>query len=194
MTQKMFAKGLRATAALLTIAAVTACDDNGSGPGDVLRPEDISAVYRVCKLVFDPAGSVLPPVDIRTTAFELPGGIGDPIVGLDPDAQRTVELTFIPKGQVNDRELRGTYNIRSLTTVDIRFSSSGVDPTTLLIPDNRRMDFEFQESPRRLTMGASSSYNVSRAAYVQLSGEDPQNIPETITGVLSAEFRTDPCS
>ena len=69
-----------------------------------------------------------------------------------------------------------------------------VDPKTLLIPDNRRMDFHFQASPRRLSLAASSQYNVTRAAYVELSGEDPQNIPEAVAGVLVAQFRTDPCS
>ena len=194
MTQRMFVKGLRATAALLAIGGFAACDDDGTGSGDRLRPEDVSSVYRVCQLAFDPAGSVLPVVDIRTTAFELPGNGGDPVIGLDPDAQRTVELTYIPRGQVNDRELRGNYNLQGLTTVEIRFGTSGVDPKTLLVPPNQGLDFDFQESPRRLTLGASSAYNVTRAAYVEMSGVDPQNIPDPVTGVLVAEFRTDPCN
>lgn len=194
MTKKMVGKGMRCTAAVFVMFAFAACDDDGSGPGEQLQPEDVASVYRVCQLAFDPAGSVLPAVDIRSAAFELPGGSNDPVIGLDPDAQRTVELTYIPKGQVNDRELRGNYTIRGLTTVELRFNTTGVDPRTLLIPDDRRMDFEFQESPRRLTMGSSSQYNVTREAYVELSGEDPQNIPDAIGGVLVAEFRTDPCS
>lgn len=195
MTKKMIGKGIRGTVALFAMFAFTACDDdNGSGPGEQLQPQDVASVYRVCQLTFDPAGSVLPAVDIRTAAFELPGTSNDPVIGLDPDAQRTVELTYVPKGQVNDRELRGNYNIRGLSTVELRFNTTGVDPKTLLIPDNRRMDFHFQASPRRLSLAASSQYNVTRAAYVELSGEDPQNIPEAVAGVLVAQFRTDPCS
>lgn len=194
MTHRAFPRHLRSAAALLAFVGLAACDDDGAGPGEALTREDVSSVYRVCKLSFDPAGSVLPAVDIRASAFEIPGGTGDPVIGLDPNSQQTVELTYIPKGQVNDQELRGNYTLRGTSIVDIRFGSSGVDPETLLIPRDRRMDFEFQESPRRLMMATSSEYSVSRAAYVNLSGEDPQNIPESITGILSAEFRTDPCS
>jgi hypothetical protein len=194
MRHRVIRSSLRSAVALVAFAGLAGCDDDGSGPGNSLRPEDVAGVYRVCQLAFDPLGTVLPPVDIRARAFELPGGNDDPVIGLDPDAQQTVELTYIPKGQVNDRELRGNYTLRSESTVELRFNTSGVNPKSLLIPENRRMDFDFQESPNRLGMGASSQYNVSRAEYVALSGEDPANIPESITGVLVADFRTDPCS
>jgi hypothetical protein len=194
MNYRVFPYRLRPAAALVAFLGLAACDDDGSGPGERLQPEDVASIYRICQLAFDPLGSVLPLVDIRSTAFEIPGNSDDPVIGLDPDAARTVELTYIPKGQVNDRELRGNYTIRGLTTVEIRFNTSGTDPKSLLIPDNRRLDFEFQESPRRLTMGGSSQFNVTKEAYVAMSGEDPQNIPEAVTGVLVADFRTDPCS
>ena len=194
MNYRVFRSSLRSVAAFVALVGLAACDDDGSGPANSLRPEDVVGVYRVCQLAFDPLGSVLPAVDIRATAFELPGGADDPVVGLDPDAQQTVELAYIPKGQVNDRELRGTYTLRGESTVELRFNTSGVNPRSLLIPDNRRMDFDFQASPLRLGMGASSQYNVSRDEYVALSGEDPANIPDAITGVLVADFRTDPCS
>ena len=193
MIQNRISKHVRSAAALLAVVGLAACDDDGSGPGDMLQREDVSAVYRVCSLTFDPSGTVLPAVDIRAAAFELPGGLGDPVIGLDPNSQQTVELTYIPKGQVNDQELKGTYTLRGSSVVDIRFNSTGVDPATLLIPRDRRMDFDFQGDPERLTLASSSQYNVGRAEYVQLSGEDPQNIPESIAGVLTAEFRTDPC-
>lgn len=194
MTYRAFPSSLRSAAALVAFVGLAACDDDGSGPSNSLRPEDVASVYRVCQLAFDPLGSVLPMVDIRTAAFELPGGGGDPVIGVDPNQQHTVELTYIPRGQVNDQELRGNYTLRGESTVELRFNTSGVNPKSLLIPENRRMDFDFQESPRRLTMGASSQYNVTRDDYVALSGEDPANIPEAITGVLVADFRTDPCS
>jgi hypothetical protein len=193
MNYRAFPSSLRSAAALLAFVGLAACDDDGSGPDETLRPEDVASVYRVCQLSFDPLGSVLPPVDIRAAAFELPGGSADPVIGLDPDPQHTVELTYIPKGQVNDRELRGNDTLRSMNTVELRFNTTGVDPKSLLIPDNRRMDFQFQESPLRLTMGASSQYNVSREDYVALSGEDAANIPEAIAGVLVADFRVGAC-
>lgn len=193
MIHRVIRRTLRSAAALVVFAGLAACDDDGTGSNSQLQPEDVSSIYRVCALTFDPNGSVLPPVDIRAAAFEIGGAAGDPIIGLDPNIQQTLELTYVPKGQVTDREVRGDYILRGTNVVDIRFNSSAIDPKTLLIPDNRRMNFVFQESPRRLTLGASSEYIVTRAAYVALSGEDPQNLPESITGVLVAEFRTDPC-
>lgn len=180
-------------ATLAAAALLAACGDDGTGPSAGLRPEDVSSLYSVCALEFDPAGTVLPSVDIRAAAFEFPGGLRNPVIGLDPDGARTVELNFVPKGQVNDREIHGTYNLRGEDGVEIRFSGTGVDPRTLLLPLNVWLEFTFRDSPRRLALDASSSYMVSRQAYVALSGEDPQNLPESIAGTLRARFNSVGC-
>ena len=119
---------------------------------------------------FDPTGTTLPTVNILTDGFEYGTASTNPTIGLDPNAQRSVELTYVPKGQVNDQEIRGSYTIRGLTTVQIRFNGSGVSPTQFLIPANRGLDFEYQETPLALNMAASSSYDVPKADYVALSG------------------------
>lgn len=193
MSYRVFSRSLRSAAAILAAVGLGACDDDGAGPGLGLQPEDVAGVYDVCQLVFDPAGSVLPSVNIRQKAFEFPGDLQDPKIGLDPNSQQTLELTYVPRGQVNDRELRGTYTIRGESTVELRFNATGVDPESLLIPENRRLDFEYQESPLRLTMAASSQYDVTREAYVAITGEDPQNLPDAIAGVLVADFSTAGC-
>lgn len=186
-------KKMLGAAVLVAASVFAACGDDGTGPSSGLRPEDVSSLYSVCSLEFDPAGTVLPSVDIRDAAFEFPGGLRNPVIGLDPDGARTVELNFVPKGQVNDREIHGTYNLRGENSVEIRFSSSGVDPRSFLLPLNVWLDFNFQDSPRRLTLDASSSYLVSRQAYVALSGEEPQNLPESISGTLRASFNSVGC-
>ncbi|HEX6925727.1 MAG TPA: hypothetical protein VF167_09855 [Longimicrobiaceae bacterium] len=194
MNQRGIKKAFR-SAAVLSIFALGACDDDGTGPGLGLTPEDVAGVYEICTLTFDPAGTIVPPIDILQT-FEFPGGVRNPQLGLDPNSQQTFELTFIPKGQVTDRELRGTYRIRGATTVELRFNASGVDPKTLLIPENRQLSFEFQASPLRLWTEGSAEYTVTREAYVALSDLDPdelKNLQATISGVLIADFRSDGC-
>lgn len=186
-------KKMLGAAALVAVTMVAACGDDGTGPSAGLRPEDVSSLYSVCALEFDPAGTVLPRVDIRDAAFEFPGGLRNPVIGLDPDGARTVELNFVPKGQVNDREIHGNYNLRGEDVVEIRFSGSGVDPRSLLLPTNVWLQFKFQDSPRRLALDASASYMVTRQAYVALSGEDPQNLPESISGTLRARFNSGGC-
>lgn len=193
MNYRVFARSLRSAAVVFAAAGFAACDDDGAGPDVGLQPEDIASIYDVCQLVFDPAGSILPSVNIAETAFEISGNLQDPEIGFDPNPQQTIELTYVPKGQVNDRELHGNYTIRGGSTVEVRFNASGVDPEALLIPENRRLDFAYQESPLRLSMAASSQYDVTREAYVELTGEDPQNLPETISGVLVADFRSAGC-
>lgn len=193
MTHRAVTRSLRSAAACVAIVGLAACDDATGPSGDRLRPEDVSAIYAVCELTFDPTGTTLPTVNILEAAFELPPGGMQPTIGLDPNPQ-TLELTYVPKGQVNDRELRGTYALRNGTRVEIRFNASGVDPKPLLIPENRGLDFEFEESPMRLLLAASSQYNVPRSDYVALSGADPAGLADQIPGVLVADFRQGGCS
>jgi len=194
MIDTRIAGNLRWASLGLAVAFLGACDDSTGSPGDKLQQEDVVAVYRVCQLAFDPSGSTLPTVNILVEAFEYGSSNTDPTIGLDPNSQKTVELTYVPKGQVNDQELRGIYNIRSLTTVEIRFNTTGVNPSQFLIPPSRPLNFEWQESPRSLTMGASAEYTVSRAEYVALSGADPAGLADQIPGVLIAQFQVGSCS
>lgn len=193
MNYRVFSRSLRSAAAVLAAAGLGACDDDGTGPGLGLQPEDVAGIYDVCQLVFDPAGSIVPTVNIGQIAFEFGDALREPELGLDPNPQQTIELNYVPKGQVNDRELRGNYTIRGGSTVELRFNATDVDPESLLIPENRGLQFEVQESPLRLSMAASSQYSVTREAYVALSGAEPQNLPETISGVLIADFRSGGC-
>lgn len=176
----------------LAVIAFGACDDSTGPRGDRLQPEQVSAIYRVCSLNFTPQGTIVPPVDILAKGFAFDSSATAPRIGLDPTPQ-TLELTYVPEGQVNDQELRGTYALRSMTTVEIRFNGSGVSPTPLLIPIDRGLDFQYQESPLALTLTASSPYNVSRADYAALSGEDPSGLAAQITGTLSARFQVQTC-
>ena len=181
--------------ALAATAVFAACSDSGTGPGPGLRPEQVASLYTICGLEFRPAGTVLPAVDIASAAFEYPGGIRNPLIGLDPDAARTVELVYVPKGLVNTREVRGTYRLRGDDIVDIRFTATGnsVDPKPLLLPENVWLQFSFEGGPPRLTMDAATPYSVTRQAYVALSGHDPEGIAESIPGSLRADFRSSGC-
>lgn len=189
------ARGLRRLVPVLALASLAACDDNGGGVlgGERLKPEDVSAIYAVCTLTFDPVGSTLPTVDIRANAFETGSTGTDPRIAFDREPQ-IFELTYVPEGQLTDRELRGTYTLRSLSSVELRFNSSGVSPTPLLIPENHALPFEFTESPQALTLGASLQYNVARNDYVALSGSDPAGLAQQIPGVLIARFVKDGCA
>lgn len=180
-------------AALAATAVLAACSDSGTGPNPGLRPEQVASLYTICSLEFQPAGTVLPPVNIAAAAFEFPGGIRNPLVGLDPDAARTVELVYVPKGLVNTREVRGTYRLRGDDTVEIRFNTSGVDPKPLLLPDNVSLQFRFEDSPPRLSIESATPYSVTRQAYVGLSGHDPEGIAESIPGSLRAHFSSVGC-
>lgn len=184
---------LRAAPVLAAFVGLAACSDSGTGPVDRLDREQVASLYAICELVFEPAGGVLPAVDIAAAAFSFPGGFRNPHVGLDPDPQQTAELKFIPKGYVNDREIRGNYEIQGLETIALRFDASAVDPKSLLIPENRWLSFQFQESPRRLKMESSPQYAVARTDYLGLTGLPFENIPASITGVLRADFRSDGC-
>ena len=193
MIRSMSAQGLRRLIPVLALATLAACDDNGGVlGGERLKPEDVSAIYGVCELRFDPVGSTLPTVDIRAKAFETDGAGTDARIAIDREPQ-IFELTYVPDGQLTDRELRGSYALRSLTIVELRFNSSGVSPTPLLIPENRPLQFEFTESPQALTLGASLQYNVARDDYVALSGSDPAGLADLIPGVLTARFAKDAC-
>lgn len=189
-TRKFF---LRSAPMFVAMIGVAACSDSGTGPIDRPGREQVSSLYAICTLVFEPAGGVLPSVDIARAAFEFPGGFRNPHVGLDPDPQQTAELKFVPSGYVNDREIRGNYEIQGMETVALRFDATGVDPKSLLIPENRWLPFDFQENPRRLTMEQSPQYAVARADYLGLTGLPFENIPASITGVLRADFRSDGC-
>jgi hypothetical protein len=193
MIHSTSANGLRRLVPVLALASLVACDDDGGLlGGERLTPEDVSAIYEVCDLSFDPAGSTLPTVDIRAKAFETDGTGTDPQIAIDREP-KIFELTYVPDGQLTDRELRGTYELRSLTIVELRFNSSGVSPTPLLIPENRPLQFEFTESPQALTLGASVQYNVARNDYVALSGSDPAGLADQIPGVLVARFQRGGC-
>lgn len=176
------------------MALLGACDDSTGPRGDRLQPEDIAWLYNVCQLSFDPSGTTLPTVDILVQAFESGSGPSNPTIGLDPNAQRTFELTYVPRGQVNDQEIRGVYVIRSLTTVELRFNTTGVNPAPFLIPNGHPLNFEFSSNPATLSLAASSMYQVSRANYVALSGADPSGLADNIPGVLYATFRVGSCS
>lgn len=192
MIHSSIPRSLRCASVGLAVAFLGACDDSTGPGGDRLQPEDVSALYNVCQLAFDPTGSTLPTVDIMAAAFNVDGSARDPEIGLDVNPQ-LVELDYVPKGQVNDREIRGTYSLGSTATVQIRFNSSGVSPAPLLIPENRDLDFAFEESPMALTLAASAQYSVARADYVALSGADPEGLAEQIPGVLSARFQVASC-
>ena len=182
-------RGLSLGGAVILLGA---CDDSTGPGGERLRPEDVSAVYNVCEMRFKPNGDIIPEVDLLDIAFQTEGASA-PTIGLDPNPQ-TLELTYVPQGQVNDRELRGSYTLRSLTTVEIRFNNSGVSPTPLLIPADHRLDFEYQESPLALSLASSTQYNVSRLDYAALTGRDPTGLSEQIPGVLAAKFQVGGCS
>ena len=107
MTAGAIVRGFRAAVPVAAILAVVACDDSTGPGGDRLRPEDVSAIYNVCQLAFDPTGSTLPTVDIRAAAFEMGAANGDPEIALDINPQ-LFELTYVPKGQLTDREIHGT--------------------------------------------------------------------------------------
>ncbi len=189
-TRKFF---LRSAPVLAAFVGLAACSDSSTGPTDRLDREQVASLYAICTLVFEPAGGVLPSVDIAKAAFEFPGGFRNPHVGLDPDPQQTAELKFVPTGYVNDREIRGNYEIQGMERIALRFDATAVDPKSLLIPENRWLAFEFQENPRRLTMEASPQYAVARSDYLGLTGLPFDNIPASITGVLRADLRSDGC-
>lgn len=188
MTEYRVRKSLRVLSLCAALAAFGACSDS-TGPGDRLQPEDVAAIYSVCELSFVPTGGLLPSVSLLVTSFEFGEDVSkNPTIGLDPNAQRTLELTYVPKGSINDQEIHGTYNLRGSSTVEIRFNRNQVDPNQFLIPDNRVLSFEFQESPLQLTMAASEQYNVTRDVYVTLSGVDPAGLANQIPGALKARF------
>src|SRR5690606_24933099 len=156
-----------------------------------LDREQVASLHAICELVSEPAGGVLPAVDIAAAAVSFPGGGRKPHVGLGPDAEQPAEPEIIPKGYVQDRGVRGNDEIQGLETIALRFDASAVDPKSLLIPENRWLSFQFQESPRRLKMESSPQYAVARTDYLGLTGLPFENIPASITGVLRADFRSD---
>jgi hypothetical protein len=169
--------------------ALAACDD-GTGP-DRLIPEDVAGIYAVCTLSFVPENAALPTVDVRTAAFELSQDRQQPFLALDPNSARTFELQYVPRGQFSDREVRGTYALRP-EQVELRFNTTGVNPSDLLLPE--RVTLDFQPSPLQVSAGESPFYSVPRSTYAQLAGIGESGLAEQIRGRLAARFQAPRCT
>lgn len=172
----------RAFWALPVLLAACGDGDGGTRPAALTRAE-VADIYAVCALSFVPDG-VLPPVDIRSAAFELDNPqVSHPRLGLEGTG--TFEMEYTPKGQNTDRELPGSFDTSGTDQVELRFAN----PTavaSILLPD--RLVLRFQAGTKTLSTGANPQYTVPRSDYARLAGVSESGLAERIPGRLAARF------
>jgi hypothetical protein len=177
----------------LTTLFAAACDGDGSGSSR-LFPDDVDGVYAICKLRFVPDQSVLPTADLlRTVMDTTPPSIRPrPSIAFDP-RDASYDLIYTRRGDAELRQLRGSSELRS-SSVTPRFFSGDTPPSIpseLLLPAQLRM--EFQESPRKMTVTSTLSYNVRRADYARAAGISENSLQERISGRMEAVFQENAC-
>ncbi|CAN5388070.1 hypothetical protein BH24GEM3_BH24GEM3_20260 [soil metagenome] len=174
-----------ALAPLLALAATACGNGGGTGPAR-LTTEEVGGSYQICSMTFVPTGNFAQPVDILAL--------------VEPDfsrlelssTQNQFNLLYRLRSGGLSQTAPGTYTLGT-NTVDLQFSNS-VAVSSLLLPTNRRVTFEFQDNPKRLTPAANpGTYLVAKTDYERLAGSDP-NLRDQIEGTFSASFTTGSCS
>lgn len=173
-------------APLLALTLASCGDGDGTGVPR-LTTEEVGGSYRICSMTFTPAGGFPEPFDILAL--------------IEPDfsrlelssTQRDLNLLYRLRSGGLSQAATGTYSLGT-STVELQFSNSTA-ASSLLLPTNRRVAFEFQANPNRLTPAESPlTYSVAKSDYEQLTGRSYPNLNNQIQGTLNARFTAGTCS
>jgi hypothetical protein len=178
----------RAPFAAAALAALAACGGDDGFGADRLTPDQVSAVYEICELRFQPEGGSPPALDIRAATMEPLAQ--DPPVLRVARTTREFELEFTRRGDVVRPRFSGTYTTGA-SQVYLAFTQGSVDDE-LLLPSAVQLDFT--DAPRTLWISNQhGQHAVSKADYEALAGQAYPNATSTIRGVLSGRFSAGGC-
>jgi len=180
---------------LAALATAAACGgDGGTTPDPKLTLSQVSGVYNVCSLKFQPNQTALPTANLLATVVNPAPPAPKQAPSLTVSSQAAgYQLLYTRRSDNFTQDLRSPL---SLGTEDIVLTVP--DETTsdvrneLLLPAQLRL--RFTASPRTLTALPDFFYTVRRSDYARAAGISEEGLADRITGLLSATFSTGSCA
>jgi hypothetical protein len=185
-------RAMRRTFVILpALALLAACDGGGGSRSNPLTPQEVSGVYNLCTLRFQPSNGALPAANLLTTVVDTtpPGGRPEATVALA--ANGTYDLAYTEASTAFIQQIRGSIGYRE-DQISLTFPQSSASAAALLLP--RTLLLGYNASTRQLTGDQSGfPYPVTRADYASAAGISQEGLQPTINGNAQVVFSEGAC-
>lgn len=174
-------------------AALAACNGDGGTGVPRLTPTQVQGVYTVCSMAFTPSQTAFPAANLLANVVNTtpPAPKQPPSLTLSGQSS-AYQLIYTRRSDNFLQQLTGNVNLgEAQLAVNFPDESSNEVVRELLLPSS--LTLSFADSPRRLTVSSSFTYNVRRGDYARAAGISEEGLQDHIAGTLTATFSTGAC-
>jgi hypothetical protein len=190
--ERWMVRSYRSMAVPVIALVLAACGGSGTTAPRSVTQAEVSGVYAVCSLVFQPAG--LAAVNLVDAAMEPAPDPPLPPPNLKLSAQvMDFELEYTPRGDVLPRRFTGTY-LLGPGSVTLQFAATETALGSALLL-TRSVPLDYQSSGQLDVV--APRYTVSREDYGRFAGlteEQMRNLQQRIEGTLTGQFARGSCT
>jgi hypothetical protein len=175
---------------LPALALLAACDGDGGGGSDRLRPEEVAGVYNLCTLRFQPSNAALPAADLLVTVVDTTPPAGRPEATIALAANGVYDLAYTSQQTAFIEQVRGSIAYHE-DAVSLNVPTQQ-QATALLLP--RPVLLSFNAGTGRLSGDATGfPHAVARGDYARAAGISEEGLQNTINGNTTVLFAAGTC-
>jgi hypothetical protein len=170
---------------------LAACDGGRGTRSDPLTPQEVTGVYELCTLRFQPSNAALRAADLLTSVVDTTPPANRPLPSIALASNGTYDLAYTDAQTQFLEQIRGSIGYRE-DQITLSFSSSDATAATLLMPRTLLLNYDATE--HRFTGDAAGfPYPVARADYASAAGISEEGLQNTLNGTLQVMFDLDGC-
>jgi hypothetical protein len=182
----------RRVAPVAAVLLAAACDGGGTEPDPRLTLAQVSGVYKVCALYFDPIQNALPEADLLSTIIDdAPPAPKQPPSLTVSGTTTSFQLIYTRFSDSFTQQYEGNVALGSETILLTFGDETGTVRRELLLPG--QLLLHFGNNPRRLAAVGETTYSVRRADYAQAARISQEGLQDRINGTIYAQFTTGTC-
>lgn len=173
------------------LALLAACDGGGGTRSDPLTPQEVTGVYEMCSLRFQPSNAALPAANLLGSVIDTTPPANRPMPSVALANNGTYDLAYTAQQTQFLEQIRGSIGYRE-NQISLTFPSGSSSAAALLLP--RTLLLNYDATGHRFTGDAGGfAYPVARADYAAAAGISQEGLQSSINGTLQVTFDLDGC-